>query len=199
MASTGQAPKDTTGGEGTTTPKAAAETRTVGLVLVAAVVTMGLWTGIEFAYASSVMPGFADSSDRAFVEVMQNINEASENPVFFAGVFGALLLTGAAVVMQASQGGGPALRWTIAALVLYIVSLAVTVGANVPLNDEIVDAGNPDQIADLAAVRDDFEDPWVAWNIVRTVVSAAALGCLAWALVLFGREPSSSSEGGAQA
>jgi hypothetical protein len=44
-------------------------------------------------------------------------------------------------------------------------------GANVPLNDELGDAGSPDRIADLAAVRDDFEDPWVAWNIVRTVVS----------------------------
>jgi uncharacterized membrane protein len=55
-------------------------------------------------------------------------------------------------------------------------------GRQRPLNDELADAGNPDRIADLAAVRDDFEDPWVAWNIVRTVVSTLALGCLAWAL-----------------
>jgi uncharacterized membrane protein len=191
MESTAQTLKDSPSGEPTTIRQAATEARTVGLVLAAAVVTMGLWTGIEFAYASSVMPGLADSSDRAFVEVMQNINEASENPVFFAGVFGALLLTGAAVVLQASQGGGPALRWTVAALVLYVVSIAVTVGANVPLNEEIVDAGNPDRIADLAAVRGDFEGPWVAWNIVRTVCSVAALGCLAWALVLYRREDSS--------
>jgi uncharacterized membrane protein len=183
MESTRQAVKGTRSGE-----RKAADSRVTGLVLAAAVVTLGLWTGIEFAYASSVMPGLADSSDRVFVEAMQDINEASENPVFFAGVFGALLLTGAAVVMQANQGGGPALRWTIAALVLYFVSLVVTIAANVPLNDEIVDAGNPDQVADLAAVRDDFEDPWVAWNMVRTVVSTVALGCLAWALVLFGRE-----------
>jgi uncharacterized membrane protein len=153
---------------------------------------MGLWAGIEYAYASSVMPGLADSSDRAFVEVMQKINDASENPVFFAGVFGALLLTGAAAVMLRRQGVGPAFQWTIAALVLYVVSLVVTMGANVPLNDELGDAGSPDRIADLAAVRDDFEDPWVAWNIVRTVVSTVALGCLAWALVLYGRETSSS-------
>jgi uncharacterized membrane protein len=188
MESTGQTVNS---GAGTTVSKTAAQTRTVALVLAAAVVTMGLWTGIEFAYASSVMPGLADSSDRVFVEAMQDINKASENPVFFAGVFGALLLTGAAVVLQASQGGGRALRWTVAALVLYVVSLAVTIGANVPLNDEIVDAGNPDRIADLAAVRDDFEDPWIAWNIVRTVVSTVALGALAWALVLYGRETSS--------
>jgi uncharacterized membrane protein len=41
--------------------------------------------------------------------------------------------------------------------------------------------------ADLAAVREDYEDPWVVWNAVRTVASTAALGCLVYALVLYGR------------
>jgi hypothetical protein len=71
MASIGQTLKDTASGERTTIPEAAAGTRTVALVLGAATVAMGLWVGIEYAYASSVMPGLADSSDRAFVEVMQ--------------------------------------------------------------------------------------------------------------------------------
>jgi uncharacterized membrane protein len=194
MESTGQTLKS---GERTT--KAAAEPGTIGLVLAAAAVAMGLAAGFIFAYSSSVMPGLADSGDRVFVEAMQDINEATENPVFFAAYFGAFLLTVAAAVLLRNRGGGPAFRWTIAALVLYGVSLVVTVAINVPLNDELADAGNPDQIGDLAAVRDDFEDPWVAWNIVRTVLSTMALGALAWALVLFGRETSSSSEEGARA
>jgi hypothetical protein len=37
-------------------------------------------------------------------------------------------------------------------------------------------------------VRDAFhETRWVAWNIVRTVATTVAFGCLAWALVLHGR------------
>jgi uncharacterized membrane protein len=48
-------------------------------------------------------------------------------------------------------------------------------------------AGDPDRIADLASVRDDFEGPWVAWNIVRTLASTGALGCLATALFLHAR------------
>jgi uncharacterized membrane protein len=192
MESTGRTLKS---GEQTASPKAAAQTRTVGLVLGAAAVTMGLAAGFIFAYSSSVMPGLADSGDRVFVEAMQDINEATENPVFFAAYFGAFLLTGAAAVLLRSRGGGPAFRWTIAALVLYGVALVVTMAINVPLNDDLADAGNPDQIGDLAAVRDDFEDSWVAWNLVRTVLSTMALGALAWALVLFGRETSSSEEG----
>ena len=35
--------------------------------------------------------------------------------------------------------------------------------------------------------RDDFANSMVAWNIVRTLASTAAFGCLAWALVLRGR------------
>jgi hypothetical protein len=56
-----------------------------------------------------------------------------------------------------------------------------------PLNNDLIDAGDPSRIADLAGVRDDFEDPWVAWHIVRTVLTTAALGALAYALVLHGR------------
>jgi uncharacterized membrane protein len=193
MESTGQTVNRAARGERAT--KTAAETRPVGLVLGAAAVTMGLAAGFIFAYSSSVMLGLADSSDRVFVEAMQDINEATENPVFFAAYFGAFLLTGAAAIMLRSRGSGPAFRWSVAALALYGVALVVTMGINVPLNDELADAGNPDQIGDLAAVRDDFEGPWVAWNVVRTVLSTAALGALAWALVLFGRETSSSEEG----
>jgi hypothetical protein len=36
----------------------------------------------------------------------------------------------------------------------------------------------PDQIADLAAVGDQYEGPWVLWNPVRTVLSSAALAGL---------------------
>jgi uncharacterized membrane protein len=51
-----------------------------------------------------------------------------------------------------------------------------------------VQAGHPDRIENLAAVRDDFVTPWFAWNIVRALATTAAFGCRAWALVVRGRE-----------
>ncbi len=40
----------------------------------------------------------------------------------------------------------------------------------------------------LAAVRERFDEArWVAWNVVRAVLSTAALGSLALALVQYGR------------
>ncbi len=67
-------------------------------------------------------------------------------------------------------------------------AFVVTLGVNVPLNDGIKAAGDPDRIADLAAVRERFNEArWVRWNIARAVASTAALGCLTWALVQYGR------------
>ena len=64
----------------------------------------------------------------------------------------------------------------------------MTMVINVPLNDKIKASGDPDRIADLAAVRERFHEArWVGWNLFRAVVSTAAFGCLAWALVLHGR------------
>jgi hypothetical protein len=65
--------------------------------------------------------------------------------------------------------------------------VVVTFAVHIPLNDELKEAGDPDRIENLAAVRDDFVTPWVAWDIVRTLASTVAFGCLAWALVLCGR------------
>ncbi|MEU9014161.1 anthrone oxygenase family protein [Streptomyces sp. NPDC048479] len=156
-----------------------AESRAAGrsaqAVLGAATVANGLVAGVWYAYATSVMPALARSDDRICIEVMQNINEVIQNPVFFAGFFGALIL---AAVAAWQQRRSPARWWAVAALVLYAAVLLVTTAVNIPLNDELAAAGDPARIADPAAVRESFEDPWVAWNVVRLVLSTAALACL---------------------
>jgi uncharacterized membrane protein len=53
---------------------------------------------------------------------------------------------------------------------------------NVPLNDALAAAGDPDRITDLAGVRAAFTDAWLRWNGVRTLTSTAALGCIARAV-----------------
>jgi uncharacterized membrane protein len=160
--------------------------RAAGLTLGAALLTTGLMAGVYYDWAVSVMPGLARTDDRTFVYVMQEITEAIQNPVFFLGFFGAPLLTLGALLLERRSGAQQAVRWIWAALGLNVLAVVVTIAFNVPLNDELVRAGNPDEIGDIAAVRDRFEDPWVAWNIVRTLVATAALACLGWALVLHG-------------
>jgi uncharacterized membrane protein len=156
--------------------------RWTGRVLVAALVAIALVTGLIYTFAVAVMPNLADADDRTFVETMQRFND---NPVFVLTFGVALVLMVLAPVLQRRHGPSVATRWTVAALVLYGIVLAVTLGINVPLNDDIDQAG--DRAAALADARDDFEGPWVAANIVRTVFATAAVAALGRALFLHGR------------
>ena len=158
-----------------------------GLVLGAALVTTALVAGLFYSFSVAVMPGLAEADDRTFVDAMQRINRAIENPAFFLGFAGALVLTALAAVLQRRHGPAVATRWIVAALVLYAIVLAVTAGINVPLNDELARAGHPDRIGDLALVRRRFEGPWVAANVVRTLLCTVAVATLARALFLHGR------------
>jgi uncharacterized membrane protein len=159
------------------------------LSLIAATMSMGLMAGVFGLYAHTVMPGLGRTDDRTFVGAFQAIDRAIINPWFLAGGFvGALVFTALAAVLNLPADRRSVLPWIAVALVLYLAVFVITVGVNVPLNDAIKAAGDPDRIADLAAVRERFDEArWVRWNNVRTVASTAAFGCLAWALVLFGR------------
>jgi uncharacterized membrane protein len=156
------------------------------VVLLTATISTGAIAGLFYAYACSVMPGLARSSDHTFVETMQNINRAILNPVFLVPFVGSIPLVGLAVVLAWGMPGSPALPWIIAALLVYVVAFLMTMIVNVPLNNALDVAGDPDGITDLAAVRARFEDSWVRWNNLRTLAHTVAFGLLAWALVAHG-------------
>jgi uncharacterized membrane protein len=162
--------------------------RTAGVLLGAALVTMGLMAGLFYSYSISVMLGLAKTDDRTFILVMQRINQAIQNVAFGPVFAGALLFSTAAAVAEQRLGARAVVRWVVASLFLYAAALAVTFGVNIPLNEKLRLAGDVDQIPDLAALRDQFEGPWVAGNAVRTVVATAALGCLGKAIALHGHE-----------
>jgi uncharacterized membrane protein len=159
-----------------------------GAVLVAATMTMGLMAGVFGLYAHAIMPGLRQTDDRTFVDAFQSIDRAIINPWFLPTFVGALVLTALAALLHLLGGSGTVLPWIVVALVLYLAVFVITLGVHVPLNDEIKMAGDPDEIADLAAVRERFDEArWADWNIVRALASTTALGCLAWALVQYGR------------
>ncbi|MFB6678959.1 DUF1772 domain-containing protein [Streptomyces sp. NPDC056390] len=154
--------------------------------LLAATLSTGMMAGLFAAFAYSVMPGLARSSDHTLVEAMQAINKAIINPVFMFPFLGSIPLLGLTVVLAWRGHGRPALPWLIAALALYLVAFAVTSGVNVPLNDELAHAGDPDHIKHLETVRVHFESKWVTWNIVRALLRTGAFACLTWALIVYG-------------
>ena len=153
--------------------------------LIAATMTTGLMAGVFGLYQHTVMQGLRTTDDRTFVGAFQAIDRAILNPWFLFSFAGALLCTAAAALLNPGRTLRP---WVLAALILYAVVVAITVRVNLPLNDALKAAGEPDRIADLAAVRDRFDEArWTAWNLVRAIATTAAFGCLCWALVARGR------------
>ncbi|MEV6415481.1 anthrone oxygenase family protein [Kribbella sp. NPDC051718] len=156
----------------------------VGSLLVATMLT-GLVAGVFGIYANAFMPGLAKTDDKTFVGAFQAVDRAIINPVFLGiGFFGALLFTLLAGVVSLKE---KALPWIAVAFVLYLIVVIITVSVNVPLNDAIKAAGDPNTI-DVVAVRAAFdESKWRAFNLVRVVLNTVAFALLAWALYLTGK------------
>jgi len=159
-----------------------AMTSLTGAVLIAATLTTGWVAGVLGHYAHTVMPALRRVDDRTFVTAFQAIDRAILNPWFMVAFFGAPVLAVAGAVLVWGDGGTQRV-WLLVAAVLLIAGVVMTVAVNVPLNDAIKAAGDPDRIPDLAAVRTAFhESRWATWNLVRTVTTVLAFGILVGAL-----------------
>lgn len=154
--------------------------RRAAIVLGAATATSGLLAGTYYAYACSVMPGLRGTSDRSFIDTMQHISTAIQNPVFFATFLGAPAVTIWAAVNAHRRSDATAMRWITGAAGLHMLALMTTAVFNIPLNDTLVHADSAQRLASgqLHQLRADFETPWTVWNIARTVATTAATGML---------------------
>src|SRR3954447_10786945 len=98
--------------------------------LLGAVLTMGMAAGSFALYADTIMPGLKKTDDRTFVGAFQSIDRAIINPWFMATFFGALVLIGAAGVLHLGAGHRWALPWLVAAFVLYLAAIVITMAVN---------------------------------------------------------------------
>ncbi len=93
------------------------------------------------------MPALSRADDRAFVDVMQRIVVAIVNPWFLVCFLGAPAFIALAAVLHLRGEGGPGLPWIVAGFVGDGATLVITFGFNVPLNNALAAAENPDRIA----------------------------------------------------
>src|ERR1700745_4063253 len=108
---------------------------TSAITLIGATLTMGLADGVFALFAHTIMPGLRSADDRTFVGAFQHLDRAIINPWFMATAFlGALICTAAGALANRVTA---AMSWIIAALVLYLVAVVITVAVHVPLNDGV--------------------------------------------------------------
>ncbi len=153
------------------------------IILVAAVTLTALQAGLFYAWSCSVMLGLAQLSDREFVSVMQKMNRAIQNPVFFASFFGAPVSLIISTVFHYGQTNR--FWFLLAATVTFLIgTFGVTVFGNVPLNNRL-DRFDLESATDeeVGLRRANFERRWNALNAIRPVSSTIApvlvvIGCL---------------------
>ncbi|MFC5264026.1 DUF1772 domain-containing protein [Kribbella qitaiheensis] len=154
-------------------------------VLLAATLTTGLMAGVYVIYSNAFMPGLGKTDDKTFVAAFQAVDRAILNPLFLVvGFVGSLVLTLVAGLLSL---GEDALAWIAIAFVLNLVTVIITIAVNVPLNDALKAAGDPDTI-DVTAARTAFNEArWRSFNLIRSVLSTVGFGLLAWSLYLTGK------------
>lgn len=147
------------------------------MLLAGAATTTALMAGLFYAYSCSVNPGLNRLSDAEYVAVMQAINRAILNPVFFAGFLGTLILLPLSTYVYAGQPASGRFWLLLSASALYVVGVfGITIFGNIPLNEALnsfaLQTASPEEIT---AQRTAFEIPWNRLNMLRTVASVLAL------------------------
>ncbi|MEU9148176.1 anthrone oxygenase family protein [Streptomyces sp. NPDC048349] len=162
-------------------------TRLATVLMVLSTVLVGLMAGLFFAFDVSVMPGLAAGDERTYVSAMRGFNTAIDGNPLFGTAFVLALPAAAASAVVELRGGrrGTALCVGVAAAA-YLAVLVLTFAVNIPLNNQLAEAGAVADMRDFGIVEE-FKTTWVTTNIVRTLLSTAALSALARALVLYGR------------
>lgn len=157
------------------------------VLLLVSTVLVGLMAGLFFAFDVSVMPGLAAGDERTYVTAMQNFNAAIDGNGLFGMVFVlALLVAAASAIVEFRAGRRNVAVWVAVATVAYFVVLMITFSVNIPLNNELADAGDAAKLTDFSIVEK-FKSTWVSTNIIRTLLCTVALTALSRALVLYGR------------
>jgi uncharacterized membrane protein len=150
----------------------------------------GLMSGFFLAFSACVMSALSRLPAAHGIAAMQSINVVVINPPFLGTFFGTAVLCVAATITTLLAGSPTGTLHVLAASVLYLVgTILVTIGFNVPLNNE------------LAVVQADSRDDdgtwtrylavWTKWNHVRTAAALVAAALLTVAVALQARSTGS--------
>lgn len=151
-----------------------------GLVVVAAGLSF-VMAGIYFAFSGFIMGSFNAIGSKGAVDAMNSINKeilrSSFMPLFFGSSLFAILILLTPFFLD---GIGYSMAPTVGALFYLIGMFGCTAVFNVPLNNRLLSAINPDK--DLDQEWNHYFHRWTRWNHVRTVCCAISGGLYSWAV-----------------
>jgi uncharacterized membrane protein len=154
--------------------------RVLETLTIIALVGSGIVGGVFFAFSTFVMRALDRLQHSRSIAAMQAINRAAPNAWFMVALFGTalvcLVLAIDAIVHWGHGGSG----YRLAAGILYLVAVVVTIGYHIPRNNALatLDPNAASTITEWTR----YSAGWTAWNHVRTVTPLAATVLFAVAL-----------------
>lgn len=149
----------------------------VTIILWFAALSVGIMTGVYFAFSVFVMQSL-DAVERPIGMIaMQSINRIIQKslflPVFFTSSLACLILAILGVIAWGDPG---AWQMAIGGGLYFVGMLVVTIVGNVPLNNalEATDANG----GEAEAMWRRYMHRWLPWNHVRTMSCLVSLGLL---------------------
>ncbi|MFB7274487.1 DUF1772 domain-containing protein [Streptomyces sp. NPDC056244] len=139
------------------------------LLLALSAISTGLYAGNFLIFQTGVMPALARLTDDQFVPAMRRMNELVPRPLFLLTFFAIVGFPIAALAVPV-DGRSENQKWLlVAGLVCVILNHFITIGGNVPLNNQLAaSTSSPNSV-----VRKAFESRWNACHRARTLFSVA--------------------------
>jgi uncharacterized membrane protein len=162
-------------------------------LIFASTIALGFIAGFFYTYEVSVMRGFAYLNDAEFIAAMRSVNATIRNWAFAPSFFGSALLAILTALLHIRHWRHPKSLLIIGSTLLYTIgALLLTMRINVPMNEWLAAQGPAALMPNPGAIRVQYEQDWVFWNLVRTIHAGLAFAMMAVALWLDGRERASA-------
>lgn len=144
-------------------------------------IASALVSGVFLSFSDFVMRSLDKAGKQAGIESMQIINREVYKTLFMALLVGMAAISVVLIYMAWSSGGGVAAYWQMGGGVIYLlVTFAVTIFGNVPLNEEL-----DSQICTHADTgiywSTIFYPRWILFNHIRTAGAVASACCFLFA------------------
>jgi uncharacterized membrane protein len=149
------------------------------------VVGSGTDGGAYFAFSTFVMQALRRIPPEAAIQAMQQIDRAAENVWFAIALFGTGIAAIILGVYSIKRLTTPVAKYLLAGSLMYLASLLVTFGCNVPLNNAL-DMLKPGS-ADAMRLWQRYWNVWMLWNHIRTVTALASTGLFSAAVFYIGQ------------
>jgi uncharacterized membrane protein len=157
--------------------------KSVYIINFLAILGTGMVAGVFLAFSTFVMAALGRVPFASGISVMQAINVTVINPIFMLVLFGSALLCLVLAFIAVRQGLTARNVMLIVGAAFYVVgSIAVTMAANVPLNDAL--ASIDPQSSDSPTFWADYLQNWTFWNHIRGLASFAACAAFIRAMSL---------------